>query len=146
MKRFFLLLVATIGAVALLVPATSFAAKKGTVVQKVPVKMNEFSFSQSRLKPAAFGEASALKPGKTRFVFNNQGEFPHNFTILYRSQGGSKFRSVTLDGGKKQRKTINLRAGSYIAVCTVFNGAHAAAGMFVNFTVGTQNPEDGSWG
>ena len=59
--------------------------------------------------------------------------------------GGSKFGSITLDPGKKQRKTVNLRAGSYIAVCTVFNGAHAAAGMFVNFTVGTQSGEDGSW-
>ena len=145
MKRRFYVVLAVIGLVGLLVLATSSAAKKGAVVQKVPVKMNEFSFVQSRLKPAAFGEASALKSGKTCFVFNNQGEFPHNFTILYRSQGGSKFRSVTLDGGKKQRKTVNLRPGSYIAVCTVFNGAHIAVGMFVNFTVGTQSPEDGSW-
>ena len=70
-------------------------------MQKVPVKVNEFSFVQSRRKPAAFGEASALNPGKARFVFNNQG--------------GSKFRSVTLDGGKKQRKAVNLRPGSRAA-------------------------------
>lgn len=144
-RRFFVVLAAT-GLVALIVPTISSAASKGKVTQKVPVRMTEFAFAGAALKPAGFGEASKLKPGKTRFVFNNKGAFGHNFAIVYRSAGGSRFKSVTLDPGKKQRKTINLRAGSYVAVCTVFNGAHAAAGMIINFTVGTQNGEDGSWG
>jgi len=145
MKRRFLVVLAATGLVALAVPMVSSAASKGKPIQKVPVRMSEFAFAGAKLKPAAFGEASKLKPGKTRFVFNNKGDVPHNFTILYKSEGGSDFRSVTLDGGKKQRKTIDLRAGSYVAVCTVFNGAHAAAGMIVNFTVGQQSGEDGSW-
>ena len=100
----------------------------------------------SPLKAANFGESSKLKPGKTRFVFNNKGDFPHNFTIVYLSEGATQFNSATLNGGKKQRRTINLKAGSYLAVCTVGNGAHSAAGMFINFTVGAQSGETFQWG
>ncbi|MGI9658279.1 MAG: hypothetical protein ACR2OD_05175 [Gaiellaceae bacterium] len=144
-RRFFVLLAAT-GLVALLVPMIASAASKGRAIQKVPVRMSEFAFQGAGLKAANFGVASKLKAGKTRFVFNNKGEFPHNFTILYKSEGGSDFESATLNGGKKQRRTIDLRAGSYIAVCTVGNGAHAAAGMFINFTVGQQDGETFMWG
>ncbi len=146
MKRRFCVVLAATGLVALLVPTIASAAKKGGIVQKVPVRMSEFAFASAKLKPAGFGEASKLKPGKTRFVFNNKGDFPHNFRIIFRSAGGSKFNSATLDGGKKQRRTINLKPGSYIAVCNVGNGAHAAAGMFINFTVGQQDVAgDFSW-
>ena len=146
MKRRFLVVLAVMGLVGLLVPTLASAATKGRATQKVPVRMSEFAFQGAALKPAGFGQASKLKPGKARFVFNNRGELPHNFKIIYRSEGGSEFESVTLDGGKKQRKTIDLRAGSYIAVCTVGNGAHAAAGMFINFTVGQQDVQgDFSW-
>ncbi len=143
-RRFFVLLVA-VGAAALILPATSLAAKKGKPIQRVTVKTSEFKFAGSKLKSAGFGEASILKPGRTRFVFNNKlGGFDHNFTISYRSEGAKKFASRTLAPGKKQRKTINLRAGSYVAVCTVFNGFHASQGMVISFTVGTQSA-DGSW-
>ena len=32
--------------------------------------------------------------------------------------------------------TVNLRPGSYLAVCTVFNGFHLSQGMQKRFTVG----------
>lgn len=145
-KRRFFVVLAAMGLVGLLVPTLASGAAEGGVVQKVPVRMAEFSFSSAKLKPAGFGEPSVLPGGKTRFVFNNKGEFPHNFTIIYRSAGGSKFRSVDLQPGKKQRRTINLRPGSYLAVCTIGNGLHAASGMFINFTVGQQDVGgDFSW-
>jgi hypothetical protein len=146
MKRRFFVVLATMGLVALIVPTLSTAATKGKALQKVPVRMSEFAFQGAALKAANFGEASKLKPGKTRFVFNNKGMFPHNFTIIYLSDGATQFNSATLNGGKKQRRTINLKTGSYLAVCTVGNGAHSAAGMFINFTVGAQDGETFQWG
>ena len=146
MKRRLFVLFVAIAAMALIVPATSLAAKKGKPIQRVSVKMSEFAFKGSKLKSAGFGEASILKPGKTRFIFNNRlAQFNHNFTIFYRSEGGTQFGSRTLDPGKKQRRTIDLAAGSYVAVCSVFNGFHASQGMVISFTVGTQSGDDGSW-
>jgi uncharacterized cupredoxin-like copper-binding protein len=84
-------------------------------------------------------------PGSTTFRFQNVGQFEHNFTIVYVAQG-RKFKSRTLAAGGSQNLTVNLRPGSYLAVCTVFNGGHLAQGMTKRFTVGQINLQTGQWG
>ena len=41
---------------------------------------------------------------------------------------------------------MNLQAGAYVAVCTVFNGGHLAQGMEKTFTVGSFDQQKGTWG
>jgi plastocyanin len=84
-------------------------------------------------------------PGSTTFNFQNVGQFDHNFTVVYTAQG-RKFKSRTLAAGGSQNLTVNLRPGSYLAVCTVFNGGHLAQGMTKRFTVGEINLQTGRWG
>jgi plastocyanin len=87
-----------------------------------------------------------LDAGSTRITFRNAGEFQHNFTVVAALGGGRAFRSATIEGGERQRKTVNLRPGAYIAICTVFNGGHLAQGMQTEFTVGEFDQESGEWG
>lgn len=91
------------------------------------VGMSEFRFTMP----------SSLSAGRTTFTFRNTGRFPHNFTIVYTSQNGTRFRTPDVAGGKSRRQTVNLRPGPYVAVCTVFNGFHVSRGMTRRFTVGT---------
>ena len=107
----------------------------------------EFRFYSSQLKVAPFGKPSVLAGGSTTFDFTNaSGEkFAHNFTIVAASAGGSRFKSKTLQAGQSQQLTVNLKPGSYIAVCTFFNGGHWAEGMVKLFTVGTQDSKTGAW-
>jgi uncharacterized cupredoxin-like copper-binding protein len=60
--------------------------------------------------------------------------------------GGKTFKSATIQPGKQQQKTVNLRPGAYVAICTVFNGGHLAQGMEREFTVGEFDQESGQWG
>jgi uncharacterized cupredoxin-like copper-binding protein len=113
--------------------------------QQVTVNLSEFKIGGAKLRSAQFGKPSVLEPGRTTFAFRNKGEFPHNFVIVAASKGGSKFRTKEIARGKSAELTVNLKAGAYLAICTVFNGAHYAAGMVRPFTVGTQ-AQDGSWG
>ncbi len=93
-----------------------------------------------------FVGGAKLAPGETEFYFANKGKFPHNFTVIYTSQGASKFRSQTLNAGKTQELKVNLKPGAYLAVCTVFNGYHASLGMVKRFTVGKIDFKTGKWG
>ena len=102
----------------------------------VNVAFREFKF---------VGVPKNLPPGSTTFSFTNRGQFPHNFTILYVSKGGSKFKTKTLDAGLTQDLTVNLKPGSYIAVCTIFNGYHISQGMVKPFSVGKINQDTGQW-
>lgn len=113
--------------------------------QQVTVNLSEFKIAGAQLRSAGVGKPSALQPGRTTFAFRNKGQFPHNFVIAAASKGGSKFRTKEIAGGKSAELTVNLKPGAYLAICTVFNGAHYAAGMVRPFTVGTQG-QDGSWG
>lgn len=60
----------------------------------------------------------------------NLGEFPHNFTII---RGPRRFASATLEGGRSARVTRTPPAGAYLAICTVRDGGHMAAGMVKTF-------------
>jgi hypothetical protein len=107
----------------------------------------EFRIYSAKLKSAQFGKASILKGGSTTFnVTNASGEqFPHNMTVIAKSAGATQFASKTLAAGASQAFTVNLKPGSYVLVCTVFNGAHWAEGMVKTFTVGTQDAKTGRW-
>jgi len=113
-----------------------------------PAKETQAASRQAtvRLKNFQFGMRLHFKAGKTKFTFRNTGSFPHNFTVVEALGGAKKFKSATVAPGKKQVKMVNLRPGAYVVVCTVFNGAHLAQGMYKQFTVGTFNRTTGKWG
>lgn len=120
-------------------------APAGGGPQQVAVDLSDFKIAGAKLRSAQFGKPSALEPGRTTVTVRNRGTFPHNFVIVAASKGASKFRTNEIAKGKSAELTLNLKAGAYLAVCTVFNGAHFASGMVKPFTVGTQ-AQDGSWG
>ena len=97
------------------------------------------------LRDFRFVAPSKLKAGPTEFYFANRGKVPHNFTISYTSTGGTKFKSQTIESGQTQELEVNLKPGSYLAICTVFNGFHVAQGMVRRFTVGTIDFKTGKW-
>ena len=86
---------------------------------------------------------SNLKAGKTAFTFRNRGQFPHNFTVVATLGGGKAFKTATIQPGKTLQKSVNLKPGAYVAVCTVFNGGHLAQGMEKTFTVGRFDQQKG---
>jgi plastocyanin len=121
--------------VATAIPATyaGIAGAQGATASQT-ISMKEFRFSLP----------SNLKAGRTRISFRNTGQFPHNFTVVS-TISGRKFKSATLDGGKRQRRTITLRPGAYVAVCTVNNGFHLSQGMEKTFTVGKFDQATRTW-
>ncbi|HWT26142.1 MAG TPA: hypothetical protein VN213_21725 [Solirubrobacteraceae bacterium] len=124
-----------VAAVAILVPA-AFAGAASAQEDSVRIRMTEFAFRMP----------DNLDAGRTRITFRNAGEFQHNFTVVSALGGGRAFRSATIEGGRTQSKTVSLRPGAYVAVCTVFNGGHLAQGMHTTFTVGEFDQESGEWG
>jgi uncharacterized cupredoxin-like copper-binding protein len=145
MHRRLIAVAALAGAVALVPTLSAGAAGRAHAAQQTSsVTLKEFSIRGALLKPAVFGKASALKAGRTTFKFTNAGKFAHNFTIVRTSPGATKFHSATIAPGKSQTLTVNLKPGSYVAVCTLFNGFHQAAGMVKAFGVGKFN--NGKWG
>ena len=133
--------VITLGALLLLANA-SFG---GGGSQRATVTLSEFKITGAKLRSAEFGKPSLLKPGRTIFTVQNKGQFPHNLTVVATSKGATKFATKDIAPGKSAKVTVDLKAGAYLVVCTVFNGFHYASGMVTPFTVGTQ-AEDGSWG
>jgi uncharacterized cupredoxin-like copper-binding protein len=83
------------------------------------------------------GVPKNLKAGTVKMTFRNtsSGQIQHNFTVVKTFGGARPFKSATVAPGKSQSTTVNLRAGTYVALCTVFNGGHAANGMLVAFQV-----------
>jgi uncharacterized cupredoxin-like copper-binding protein len=83
------------------------------------------------------GVPKNLKAGSVKFTFRNTSpaQIKHNFTVVKTFGGAKAFTSHTVAGGKTRTATINLRKGTYVALCTVFNGGHAANGMLVAFQV-----------
>jgi len=98
------------------------------------------------LREFAFTMRNNLKAGKTAFTFRNRGQFPHNFTVVATLGGGKAFKTATIQPGKTLQKSVNLKPGAYVAVCTVFNGGHLAQGMEKTFTVGSFDQQKGTWG
>ena len=133
-----------VGAVAL-APLDAFGSSHTRAEQAVPVSLKEYAITSPLLKPAVFGKASALTGGQTTFTFKNAGKFPHDFTISSTSKGGTKFSSGTIAPGKTKTITVNLKPGSYLAVCAQFNGFHIASGMVRGFSVGKIS-DKGVWG
>ncbi len=83
------------------------------------------------------GVPDTIDAGRTTFRFRNtsQGQIRHNFRVVRTLGGGRRFASKTLAAGESQSKTANLTAGTYVALCTIGDGFHAANGMLVAFTV-----------
>jgi len=83
------------------------------------------------------GVSKTMEAGRVTFRFRNTSRqgIRHNFTIVDTLGGGRAFRSRTLDGGQSETKSVNLTAGTYIALCTIGDGFHAANGMLRAFTV-----------
>jgi plastocyanin len=122
------------------------AVLAATVFSGLALAAGDGASDNVRLREFRFvGVNNNYAPGSTTFHFQNAGQFPHNFTIVYTAQG-RKFKSRTLAAGESQDLTVNLRPGSYLAVCTVFTGYHLAQGMTKRFTVGEINLETGRWG
>jgi hypothetical protein len=110
-------------------------AGRGEEGKRVDVTLRDFRF----VGP------SKVQAGPTEFYFANKGKVPHNYTIIYTSTGATKFKSQTIQPGKTQELEVNLKPGSYLAICTVFNGFHVAQGMVRRFTVGTIDFKTGKW-
>jgi hypothetical protein len=119
-------------------------APGGKSQQDVNVRLREFSITSAKLRPAAFGKPSVLTPGQTMFSFRNAGRVPHNFVITTTSPGATKFKTATIEPGASATLSVNLKPGAYLAVCTIFNGLHYAAGMVRPLSVGKQD-QSGKW-
>jgi uncharacterized cupredoxin-like copper-binding protein len=132
---------ACVAGLALALPLAAPAAPRAG--QDATVTMKDFRFDSSKLKPAQFGKESPLAPGQTTFTFKNTGKNPHNFVII-RTVQGTKFSGPTVEPGKSATLSVNLKPGSYVAICAVFNGFHAASGMVKAFSVGKID-EKGKW-
>jgi uncharacterized cupredoxin-like copper-binding protein len=78
-----------------------------------------------------------LSAGTVRFTFRNTSAAPiqHNFTVVRTFGQARRFASPTIAPGQSATRSVNLRPGTYVALCTVFNGGHAANGMLVAFQV-----------
>jgi hypothetical protein len=78
-----------------------------------------------------------LSAGTVKFTFRNtsSGPIQHNFTVVRTFGQARRFASPTVAAGKSATRSVNLRPGTYVALCTVFNGGHAANGMLVAFQV-----------
>ena len=125
-----------VAALAVALPACYAGVASAAQENSASIRMREFRFAMP----------NNLDAGRTTITFRNTGEFQHNFTVVSALGGGRTFKSATVQGGAQQQKTVNLRPGAYVAVCTVFNGGHLAAGMEKRFTVGSFDQESGEWG
>ena len=82
------------------------------------------------------GVPKNLKAGKVKFTFRNTSTgIKHNFTVVKTFGVAKAFTSHTIAGGKSRTATITLGKGTYVALCTIFNGGHAANGMLTAFQV-----------
>jgi uncharacterized cupredoxin-like copper-binding protein len=83
------------------------------------------------------GVPENLSKGTVKFTFRNtsSGQVQHNFTVIRTIAGGKTFKSQTLAAGKSQTLNVNMTPGTYVAICTVGNGFHAAHHMVTAFQV-----------
>lgn len=83
------------------------------------------------------GVPEAIDAGRVTFRFRNTSPngVSHNFRVVRTLGGGNRFSSRTLQSGRSEAKSVNLTRGTYVALCTIGNGFHAANGMLVAFTV-----------
>ncbi|HEX2103232.1 MAG TPA: hypothetical protein VHF51_06240 [Solirubrobacteraceae bacterium] len=87
------------------------------------------------------GVPKDFRAGTVRFTVRNtsSGQVRHNFIVYRLSSNGNRmtrvFGSRTLPAGERQTFSRRLSAGTYIALCTVGNGFHAAHRMVSAFQV-----------
>lgn len=72
--------------------------------------------------------AVTIAAGPVTFVVANAGADPHDFTIED-PDGHTVGAPVLLDSKKGASVAVTLPPGRYRLYCSLFNGAHAAAGM-----------------
>ena len=103
-------------------------ASSGPVTVRMGGAPPSFSFA---------GLPTDLRAGRVRFTFRNtsSGQVRHNFAVVRTFGGGRAFRSRTLAAGRSQTLNVNLTRGTYVAICTVNNGFHAAHRMVTAFQV-----------
>jgi uncharacterized cupredoxin-like copper-binding protein len=92
----------------------------------VTVVMREFEFEPKPLK---------AKAGTVRFVLMNRGTVDHDFAIPTLAGHGNHEQHL-VPPGKTRTVDLELKPGTYEAVCTV--PGHQGAGMSVTIEVGPQ--------
>ncbi|MEA2318019.1 MAG: hypothetical protein QOD44_2208 [Solirubrobacteraceae bacterium] len=85
------------------------------------------------------GVPRQIKAGTVKFTFRNTSTQPsgvqHNFTVVKTFGQAKAFKSASLASGKSQTLSVNLKPGTYVAICTIGNGFHAANRMTTAFVV-----------
>jgi uncharacterized cupredoxin-like copper-binding protein len=121
-------------ALALVVVLRSTSADAASTVN---VRLADFSVSPS---------PRSVAHGRVTFVVRNSADMEHELIVIKTrrrasglplrngkaSESGSK-GEIEVEGGDRERKTLNLTAGHYVLICNV--GQHYRAGMRANFTV-----------
>jgi uncharacterized cupredoxin-like copper-binding protein len=127
-------LAALAGAVALVVVLRSTSADAASTVN---VRLSDF-----RVTPSP----RSVAHGRVTFVVRNSASMEHELIVIKTgrrasdlplsggkaNERGSK-GEVEVEGGDRERLTLNLRAGHYVLICNV--GQHYRAGMRANLTV-----------
>ena len=116
-------------------PATISATEYGFEASGLKAGRNEILFDNRGKEPHVIG-AAEIKPGKTiadvrKFFQTEKGEPPIN------EEGA--FDTAVIDGGGKQKVTMDLKKGKYVLICFVPDRKggppHAEKGMVAEATV-----------
>jgi plastocyanin len=70
--------------------------------------------------------------GGDTITVTNDGQLPHNYTVLGR-EGGGPWTTGDVDPGSSGEVTLNLQPGQYEVICTI--PGHAEEGMRGTVTV-----------
>ena len=135
--RRILLLAAIAAAAAGLALAVVLRSTTADAASSVSVRLSDFKV---RATP------SSTEHGRVTFNVRNTAGMEHELIVIKTrrraadlplrngraSERGSK-GDVEVEGGERERLTLNLRAGHYVLICNI--GQHYQAGMRTNFTV-----------
>jgi plastocyanin len=88
----------------------------------------------------AFDPADVTVGGGDTITATNDGQLPHNYTVMGR-EGGGPWTTGDVDPGSTGEVTLNLQPGEYEVICTI--PGHAEQGMrgTLNVPVGQGAPE-----
>jgi uncharacterized cupredoxin-like copper-binding protein len=123
-------------AIVVVVAVVAIAQSGGSSPHKVAISLKEFTIG---------APSSKLQSGETSFVVSNDGQFPHDFTIITATPGNPKPKTKKLQKGQSETVSATLKPGAYLAICTQGGGFHYANGMVRSFTVGTFNTKTFKW-
>jgi uncharacterized cupredoxin-like copper-binding protein len=121
-------------------PAAKTEGAAATAGGKIAVTLAEWS-----VKPSA----AKIGAGSVTFDVSNKGATAHELLIVQTDLAADKLpqangavdekqvtvvgRTASLDGGKTESKTVELKAGKYVLLCNL--PAHYGQGMHTAFTV-----------